>query len=170
MRRLLGRKAVTIIAAIMSFTAIPAVGIVATATPAAALDHYICNSSGNFYCIGDPGTLSNGDRLVLSAQGRLITESAQGYTCCGGYPVYRLKFVADPSQCVGVPDANYNVTVRNCSGGNNSNVNWAKEPGTSELKWWNATKGNFLGSDNQRGDPLFIATSCTAGCYFQWQD
>jgi hypothetical protein len=62
MRRLLGRKAVTIIAAIISLTAIPATGIVATATPALASVH-ICNVAGIHGCIGSD-SLNNGDPVT----------------------------------------------------------------------------------------------------------
>jgi hypothetical protein len=89
-----------IVAAIISSTAIPAVGIVATAAPALAAAT-ICNSFGNQYCAGDPNTVNNGDPVVLTLDGRQIDEVAQHFTCCGGHEVYRLHFAAAPTQCIG---------------------------------------------------------------------
>jgi hypothetical protein len=172
MRRLLGRKAVTIIAAIISFTAIPGGAVVATATPAAAVTPvYICNVTGQDGCVAAP-TLANGNPVTLTNAhgGRLINELWQGYTCCGGYKVYRLQFNALQSQCVAVGTSN-NVTIRDCSGGNDSNASWAKVPLGSVWTWFNVTKQQYLTSNNQVGDQLFTANyGCSPACYQRWNN
>ncbi len=166
MRRLLRCKAVTIIAAIICFTAIPAAGIVATVTPALASVN-ICNVFGHTYCAGDPGTVNNGDPIVLTVSGRQFNEADQGFTCCGGFEVFRLQFAADTTQCMGVTNNTLKVTVRDCSGGNNSNVNWAQVPQSNGVEWLSNTVGGYLASDNTLGDQLFVQSFCT-GCYFKW--
>src|SRR5690349_20657842 len=120
MSGLLRRKTITIIAAIISFTAIPAAGISATATPALAsfTDVNICEASGHF-CVGAP-TIGYGDPVQLTLTGRSFNEADQHFTCCGGYEVFRLQFAADTAKCVGVPDSSTNLTVRECSGGNST--------------------------------------------------
>lgn len=169
MRRLLRHKALTIIAAIISFTAIPAAGIVATATPAlAATGVHICLSSGNG-CIGAP-TIGFGDPVELTAGGRFIVEVPAGFTCCGGLEVFRFQFSADATKCVGVPASTINTTVRACSGGDSTNVNWAEEPqGDGSIIWLNHTVGGFLLSNNIQGDPLFVAITCN-GCFRRWDN
>jgi hypothetical protein len=174
MRKLLGRKAVIIIAAIISVTAIPAAGVVATATPAQAATFNICELNGHNYCIGDPGTVSNGDAVVLTGptEGRLINEVYKGYTCCGGWSVYQLQFVTAPSQCVGVASGAYaNVTVRDCSGGNSNNTNWARRITSSGyVQWLNSnepTYGLLTGRD-KLGSQL-IGAACT-GCFYTWNN
>jgi hypothetical protein len=170
MRRLLRHKAVTIIAAIISFTAIPAAGIVATATPAlAATGVHIClaSSKGNG-CIGAP-TINFGDPVELTATGRLIVEVPAGFTCCGGHEVFHLQFSADATKCVGVPANALNTTVRACSGGDSTNVNWAEEPQSDgSIIWFNNTVGGFLLSDNVQGDQLVLA--CGNGCFIRWNN
>jgi hypothetical protein len=167
MRRPLGRKAVTIIAAIVSFTAIPAAGIVATATSALASVH-ICNVSGNQYCIGAP-TLNFGDPVKLTVSGRDITRVDQGLIY-NIWEVYELKFTADTTKCVGVQDTGSNVTVRACSGGQSNNTYWAKDvQSDGSVKWISTTKNELLASDNGLGDQLFVATACS-GCFFRWSN
>jgi hypothetical protein len=170
MRRPLRHKAVTIIAAIISFTAIPAAGIVATATPAlATIGVHICLRSGNG-CVGAP-TINIGDPVELTATGRYIVEVPAGFTCCGGHEVFRLQFSADATKCVGVPDGSLSTTVRACSGGNNSNVNWAEEPqGDGSIKWFSNTKNGFLSSDNRQGDQLFVGSNGCNGCFQRWNN
>jgi hypothetical protein len=76
MRRLLGRNALTIIAVISSFTAMPAAGLAATATPAlAATGVKICLRSGST-CVGAP-TINFGDPVEATA-GRFIVEVPRG--------------------------------------------------------------------------------------------
>jgi hypothetical protein len=165
MRRLLRRKAVTITAAIVSFTAIPAAGIVATATPALA-SVIICNSSGNQLCIGAP-TIGFGDPVELTATGRNITRADQFLTY-NTFEVYELKFTADSTKCVGVQNANSKVTVRACSGGQSSNTYWARDvQPDGSIKWISTTKNGLLASDNGDFDQLFVAVACS-GCYFRW--
>lgn len=158
MRRLLRRRALTIIAVIISFTAIPAAGIVATATPALA-SVTICNSSGQF-CLGAP-TIDFGNPVVLTVGGRQVTEVYAGFTCCGGHEVFQIQFVADTTKCVGVVDNGTNVTVRACSGGNKSHVNWAEEPQSGGIiEWFSNTKDQFLASDDIQGHQLFTCAFC----------
>lgn len=164
MRRLFGRKAVTIIAAIVSFTAIPAAGIVATATPALA-SNYICTLSFPGGCVGAP-TIGFGDPVELTT-GRLINEVDQGYTCCGGAHVFQFQFAADSAKCVGAVDNGIAVVVRACSGGNEAGVNWAKFIFPAGIEWWNNPRQGFLGTDGIVGNQLFIANSCH-GCGFLW--
>jgi hypothetical protein len=169
MRRLLGRKAVTIIAAIISLTAVPATGIVATATPALASVH-ICNANGTLHgCIGAP-TVNNGDPVVLTASGRDITEVDQHFTYLG-FEVYRLRIdaSANQSQCVGVA-ASGNLTLRNCSGGNSSNVNWAKQEVVGGTVWLlnQSSPTEMITSHNQLGQQLFETTGCTNQCWNLW--
>jgi len=168
MRRLLRRKALTIIAAIVSFTAILAGGIVATATPAQASIR-ICLASANG-CIGAP-TINFGDAVTLEVDGRQINEQGQHFICCGGLHVFRFQFDADHAKCVGMPDGNLNATVRACSGGNNSNVNWAEEPqGDGSIKWFSNTKNGFLSSDNVQGHQLFVGSNGCNGCFQRWNN
>lgn len=167
MRRLLRRKAVTIIAAIVSFTAIPAAGIVATATPALA-SVYICNSSGLF-CVGDPAPVNNGDPVVLTVGGRAITR-VDTFLQFNTWEVFQLQFDANPSQCVGVQNSTSNVTVRNCSGGQNSNTYWAKDvQRDGSVKWVSTTKNGLLASDNTQGHQLFVTVGCS-GCFIRWDN
>jgi len=167
MRRLLRRKAVTIIAAIVSLTAIPAAGIVATATPALASVH-ICNVAGNHYCLGAP-TINFGDPVELTVTGRDITRVDQ-FLQYDSFEVFQLEFTADTTKCVGVPDASNKVTVRACSGGRNSNTYWAKDvQPDGSVKWLSATKNGTLDSDNGVFDQLFVAASCL-GCYLRWSN
>ena len=169
MRRLLRRKALTIIAAIISFTAIPAAGIAATATPApAATGGRICLASGNG-CVGAP-TINFGDPVELTATGRFIVEVPAGFTCCGGHDVFRLQFSADATKCVGVPASGLNVTVRGCSGGDSTNVNWAEEvQSDGSIIWFNNHAGAFLVSDNVQGDQL--VTFCGSNpCFIRWNN
>jgi hypothetical protein len=166
MRRLLGRKSVTIIAAIISLTAIPAAGIVATATPALA-SVTICNVAGIMGCVGAP-TLGNGDPAVLTASGREITRLDQHFTW-NTFEVYRLQFAAAPSQCAGVA-ATGNITLRDCSGGNSNNTNWAREPVSGGFVWISITNDRWLTSQNQLGQQLFISGGCTNSCYTRWNN
>jgi hypothetical protein len=165
MRRPLRRKAVTIIAAIVSFTAVPAGGIVATATPALA-SVTLCNSFGHQYCAGDPGAVNNGDPVVLTQTGRSINLLDQHFTCCGGYEVFRLQLVANTSQCVGVNSQGF-VTLRDCSGGNNNGTNWAHEPaGNGQWFWYSSPWQGFLTSLNRLGADL-VPDGCL-GCEQRW--
>jgi hypothetical protein len=171
MRGLLRSKALTIVAAIVSFTAIPAVGIVATATPALA-SVTICNTFGNRLCVGDPAPVNNADPVVLTVGGRNMTELDQHFTCCGGFEVVRLSFDANPTQCIGVA-ASLNVTVRDCSGGNANNTNWARVPISNGVEWFSNTLNRFLTSDNRLGHQLFASTAdsqrcINGGCFFVW--
>ena len=173
MRRLLGRKSVTIIAAIISLTAIPAAGIVATATPAPAVASVrICLPNFTQGCVG-AATLNNGDKVVLVAShgGRLINELPQGYTCCGGYHVCRLQFNAAPSQCVGVTSL-LTITLRDCSGGNSNNTNWAKKPQSDgSVKWYSPTTLEDLTSHDIIGEQLFSEEDgCDLSCFQRWNN
>ena len=173
MRRLLGRKAVTIIAAIISLTVIPAAGITATAAPALAdVTGTICNSSGHMYCIGAP-TLNNGDPVGLTASGRVIHEIDQGFTVMGGLHVYRLQITATATsstpQCVGVNASNL-ATLRDCSGGNNNNTNWAKDFVAGGIVWINNTIRLNLTSNNALNHQLFLDDDGCMGCYFSWNN
>lgn len=170
MRRLLRRKAIIIVAAaIVSFTAIPAAGIVATATPALASTASLCNVSGHNYC-ADTTTLNTGEPVFLTilASSRLFNKVDQHFTCCGGFEVFRLHFAGDTTKCLGVAGSSLNITVRLCSGGNDSNVNWAQEPQSGGgIKWYSNTKNKFLSSDNALGHQLFVTSGCS-GCYLKW--
>ena len=163
-RGLLRKKAVTIIAAIVSFTAIPAAGIVATATPALA-DVNICLVSGNG-CVGAP-TIDFGNPVELTL-GRDITRH-DTFLQFNGLEVFQLQFTSDTTKCVGVPDNSSKVTVRACSGGQNDNTYWAKDvlPDGS-VKWLSTTKFGLLASDNVQGHQLFICSSCGNGDYIRW--
>lgn len=164
MRKLLRYKAVTLIAAIISFTAIPA-GIVATATPALAAGN-LCNTFGS-YCAGG-ATINIGDPVVLTPTGRVFEEVAQNFKCCGGFEVYQLEFRSNTARCMGIPAGSINVTVRDCSGGNTTNVNWAREPQSDgSVKWLNTQQGGFLASNNVEGQQLFITGGCS-GCFLKW--
>ena len=171
MRRVLRRKVVMIIAAVISFTVIPAAGIVATATPALA-NVNICNSFGAGYCVGAPD-LSYGLPVILEVAGTTGTAihlQRQSWTCCNGSYVYQLQFASDTARCVGVAVDSNEVTVRECSGGDKTNTNWAFEwQSNLTVKWYNTSKNVFLGSDNTLYDQLFVKSSCT-GCYFAWND
>jgi hypothetical protein len=167
MRRLLGRKAVTIIAAIVSFTAIPVAGVVTTAAPALASVN-ICNSFGHKYCAGAP-SLNNGDPVVLTSSGRAITEWDQGFTAFGGMEVFRLQFTAAPSQCMGIA-ASGNITLRDCSGGNSNNTNWAKEFASGGIVWISTTHDTELTSNNALGAQLFEDGPGCSGCYLRWNN
>jgi hypothetical protein len=168
MRRLLRRKAVTIIAAIVALTAIPAGGIVATASPALA-SVTLCNSFGHQYCAGDPGAVNNGDPVVLTQTGRSINLVDQHFTCCGGLEVFQLQLVANTSQCVGVTSDGQFVTLRDCSGGNNNYTNWAHKPaGNGQWYWYSNPLNRYLSSDNVLGDQLFTGTMSCIGCEFRW--
>lgn len=165
MPTILRRRAVTVIAAVISFIAIPA-GIAVTAVPALAASP-ICNSFGNQYCIGAPG-ISSGDPVELTLSGRQINEVAQNFTCCHGHEVYQLQFSADTSKCVGVSSIGL-TTVRDCSAGNASNVNWAKEPQTDgSVEWFSNPMNGFLASDNGLGDQLFVTAAACNGCLLKW--
>src|SRR5262245_50020801 len=136
MRRPLRRRAVTIAAAIISFTA---TGIVTAATPAfARVSSYECNVYGHMYCVDVPAPFGNGNPVVLGSAsgGRLVQGQDMHWTCCGGHEVYRIHFVADTSQCLGVSNSGF-ATVRDCSNGANSEVNWAWVPGSVTGKWEN---------------------------------
>jgi hypothetical protein len=164
MRSPLRRKAVTIIAVIMSFTAIPAAGIVANAAPALASGD-ICLTYGNG-CAGG-ADIDIGSYVVLTSTGRRIDEVAQNYKCCGGYEVFQLRFADNTARCIGV-NGGIGVTVRDCSGGNTAGVNWAREPGSSGIVyWWNNPKQGYLSSDNYLGDGLFVSFS-SSGTYQAW--
>lgn len=170
MRRLLRRKVATIAAVIISFTAIPAAGIVASASPALASTGYLCNGYGSHYC-ADTTSLSYGYELFLTipASGALFNKVDQHFTCCGGNEVYRLEFNQDPARCIGVPDNSTAVTVRECSGGDSTNVNWAELPQPGGGVWWysNSKGGMYLASDNTLGHALFVTYGCS-GCYLNW--
>jgi hypothetical protein len=163
MRRLLGRKTLTIVTAIISLTALPAAGIVTTATPALASVH-ICNVAGNHYCAGAP-TLNNGDPVELTISGRDINEVDQGFTS-GGFEVFRLQFAAATSLCMGVASTG-NITLRACSGGNSNNTNWAREPVSGGIVWISTTLDRWLTSNNGINQQLFVSGGCT-GCYTRW--
>jgi hypothetical protein len=163
------RKALTIIAAIVSFTAIPAAGIAATATPALASIN-ICNTYGGNWCIGAP-TIGIGDPVELTATGRNINLVDRGYTCCGGYEVFQLQFAADTAKCVGFPSSPpVRLTVRYCSGGNSTNTNWALVPGGSDGSTYfgSTTTAGYLSSDNTLGHQLFLGNYMCSGCYLKW--
>jgi hypothetical protein len=170
LRRLLGRKAVTIIVAIISLSTIPAAGVAATATPALAanITGPICNSFGHMYCIGAPN-LSNGSPVVLTSSGRTITEIDQNFKTGNGFEVYRLQITATAnttSQCLDIA-ASGNITLRDCSGGNSNNTNWAKEFATGGIIWISNTTNLNLTSDNALNDQLFkmemAAAAVTSG-------
>lgn len=167
MRRVLRRKAVTIIAAILSFTAIPAAGVVATATPALA-SVKICNTPTGSFCADAP-TLGSGDPVVLTLNGRNFNEADQHFTCCNGHEVFRLEFSANTTLCMGVQDLGVNVTVRACSGGNSTNVNWARFPNSDgSVSWFSNPKNLWLSSDNTQGDQLFVAAMPCSACLNRW--
>lgn len=171
MRRLLGRKAVTIIAAIISLSTILAAGVVATPALAANITGPICNSFGHMYCIGAPN-LSNGSPVVLTSSGRTITELDQNFKTGNGFEVYRLQITATAnttSQCLGIA-ASGNITLRDCSGGNSNNTNWAKEFATGGIVWISNTTGLNLTSDNALNDQLFQDGDGCRGCYFRWNN
>ena len=173
MRGMLRRKTLTISAAIISVGVMAATGVVATATPALAGVNF-CNVFGHNYCIGDSGTVTNGDAVVLTASGRDLNMVDQHFKN-GNDEVYRLQFVANTSQCLGIPgNGSENITVRDCSGGNSSNVNWGMEFDTNGFEWRSTTvtgAGNalYLASDNFLGDQLFVSEldNCP-GCLFKW--
>lgn len=174
MRRLFTRRAVAIAAAVISLTAIPATGIVAPAAPAfgsarAGTSSYECNTYGHMYCLDVPAPFGNASPVVLGASsgGRLIYGQDMGYTCCSGHEVYRIHFVADSSQCLGVSSSGL-ATVRDCSDGNSSQVNWAWVPGSVDGEWENATSRLYLVSDNTLGDQLSVAVPPCPNCYFTW--
>jgi hypothetical protein len=79
--------------------------------------------------------------------------------------VFQLQFSADATKCVGVPDGSLSITVRACSGGNNSNVNWVEEPvGDGTIKWFSNTKGGFLSSHDIEGQQLFVCQGIPVQC------
>jgi hypothetical protein len=176
MRRLLRRKAATIIAAIISLTAIPSAGIVATAVPALASVH-ICNVNGVQGCVGAP-TVNNGDPVKLTVGGRDINLLDQHFKR-GGDEVYRLQFAAAPSQCVGVASSFF-LTLRDCSGGNNNNTNWIRVRVSGGIGWESNTLNNpglnfFMDSTNTLGEQLraggFLnGTNCPSVCYSTWNN
>jgi hypothetical protein len=155
-----------IIAAIV-FAAIPVAGVTASAAPALAAGD-ICNVNGLGYCVGG-ATIGIGDPVTLEPGGRVIDEVAQNFTCCGGWPVFQLKYNADSARCVGVAATSNNVTVRDCSGGASSNVNWAREDMGSYVIWFNKQGGGILTSHNIEGQQLFVVpTPCTQSCFDKW--
>jgi len=167
-RRLLRCKAVTIIAAIVSLTASLAVGSVATAVPALA-SVQICNVAGNHYCIGDPNGVNNGDPVVLEPVGRDITR-VDTFLQYETFEVYQLQFVANTSQCVGVQNSTKWVTVRDCSGGQNSNTYWGRAvQGDGSVKWVSTTKGVVLVSNDGYAQQLWVGNACN-GCYIRWSN
>jgi hypothetical protein len=169
MRRLLRRKVVTIVVAIISFATIPAAGIVAPASPALASSGSLCNGYGYHYC-ADTTDLSYGSYLFLTipASGALFNKVDLHFTCCGGHEVYRLQFAQDTARCIGVPGSSTAVTVRECSGGNSTNVNWAEFPQSGGgVQWFSNSKNMWLASDNHLGHSLFVTTGCS-GCYLNW--
>src|SRR5215831_5827056 len=165
MRRLLGRKAVTIIAAIVSLTAIPSAGIVASATPALASIH-VClqNTQG---CAGAP-TVNVGDPVKLTVSGRDINLIHHQF---GASTVYQFQIVANPSQCLGI-SGGFNIDLRNCSGHESNNTDWEKIVGNftgiawqsnSLFDWW-------LDSDGIIGHQLIAGgfrggNNCAPPCY-----
>jgi hypothetical protein len=167
LHRLLRHKAVTIIAAIIAFAAIPVAGVTATAGPALAAGN-ICNINGHGYCAGG-ANIGIGDPVTLESGGRVFEEEAQNFTCCGGWPVFQLQYAANPARCMGVAATSNNVTVRDCSGGDSSHVNWAREQFGGYVEWFNNHGGGFLTSHNIPGQQLFVVpTPCTQSCYFKW--
>jgi hypothetical protein len=174
-RRMLRRRALAITAAIISLAVIPVTGAVVTASPAWAVSGNLCNLFGqNNYCAGVPGTVANGDHVVLTVLGRDINFKDQGFKN-KNQEVYRIQFVADTSQCLGIPANGVNITVRDCSGGNGSNVNWAMEFDTNGYEWRSTTVTGpggatfYLASDDDLGDQLFVSErdNCP-GCLFKW--
>ncbi|HLK76804.1 MAG TPA: hypothetical protein VKU77_24565 [Streptosporangiaceae bacterium] len=165
MHRLLRRKAVTIVAAIITFAAIP-VAITVTAGPALAAGD-ICNVNGLGDCAGG-GSIAIGAPVTLESGGRVFNEVAQNFTCCGGWPVFQLQYNENPARCMGVAATSNNVTVRDCSGGDRSRVNWAREDFGSYVEWFN-NRGGLLTSHNIPGQQLFVVpTACTQNCFFKW--
>jgi len=159
------------VAAIISFAAIPAAGIV-TASPAQASTGFLCNGNGNNHYCADTLDLSYGTHLFLTipASGADFNKVDQHFTCCGGHEVYQLKFVQDTARCVGVAAGSTAVTVRECSGGNSTNTNWAEFPQSGGgVQWFNNPTNQWLASDNHLGHGLFVTFGCT-GCFLNWFD
>lgn len=172
MRRVLRHKAVAIIAAVVSVNAIP-VGIVATATPALASSPTICTAFGHHLCIGAPA-LRNGHPVQSTPNGRQITLVDQHFKF-QRKEVYRLRFAAAPTLCVGATNATseskpVRSTLRDCSGGNQANVNWVEVPQSGDsVKLLSITWGAYLTSLNARNGQLLL-TNCDncKGVYRTW--
>src|SRR5262249_17333909 len=103
----------------------------------------------------------------------LFSRLCAGYsdfTCCGGLHVYQLQFRNNTARCMGLPAGSGEVTVRDCSGGDTTNTNWAKGPvGSGEEMWENTSLKVYLASHDIDGDQLFVTTtSCSPGCFLKW--
>lgn len=179
MRRLFRRKVLVTLAALISFTTIPAAGIVATATPAMA-STTICEASGNNRCIG-AASLSSGAAAVnaMPASGRQFNFVDKGFTCCGGFEVRQLQLAAAPTLCLGIhldpTHAGDLITLRNCSGGNSNGTNWIRitDSTTATVRWSNTSEDTttFLTSDDVLGSQLSVLSLGCSGspnCFQRW--
>jgi hypothetical protein len=177
-RRLLRRKAVITLAAILSFTAIPAAGIIATAGPALAAPGPFCNPGGNMFCIGTAGLTSGTPvTLAMKANARTLALSDKHFTCCNGHEVYQLQVVNAPTLCLGIHIGQTlpSITLRDCSGGASNGTNWAMEPlGAGAFNWEEpSSNGILLTSDNVLGHQLEAEeVGCGGGtnCAQKWTD
>jgi hypothetical protein len=141
--------------------------LAASPSATAATSAHICLAFGNGACVGAP-TLNNGDPVELTADGRQINLLDQNFTCCGGLEVYRLQLAAAPSLCLGQTQF-ATVTLRNCSGGDASLVNWALSPqADGTIEFINRPNGGVLTSPgDQLGTQLTVTSGCN-GCFLKW--
>lgn len=119
-------------------------------------------------CVGAPN-LGNGDPVELTGVGRELNFVDQGFKCCDGtMEVYRIQLSAAPTQCLGETQK-ATVTLRNCSGGNASMVNWARAPQSNgNIEWLNRPLGGVLTAPGDNlGEQLTVTDGCT-GCLLQW--
>jgi hypothetical protein len=136
----------------------------ATAAPVIAANDingvHICLVNGSHGCVGAP-TLGSGDKVELTSDGRVINELDKGLG------TYKLQFDADHSKCVGVASSR-NITVRDCSAGESSNVLWEREKTSNGVYWVNEGIYGSLGSDNTIGHQLYDCPNQCNGWYSLW--
>jgi hypothetical protein len=135
------------------------------ATPAFASDInnvHICLVHGTQDCVGAP-TLGSGDKVELTSSGRTINELDKG----NGF--WRLQFDADHTKCVGVASSR-NLTVRDCSEGAASNVDWGRFSVSGGINWSNSSLLGLMGSDNTPGDQLVDCLGSCSGLFELWDN
>jgi hypothetical protein len=148
--------------------------VIAVQAPALA-SVKVCTAAGNKWCLS-AYSLAAGTPIVNDT-GRNIILQDQGHTS-GGYEVYRMVFSSDQTKCVGL-SSNGLAEVRDCSGGDNSYVNWQNDR-VGGISLWHNTRfsytncvtpndpGSFLTSDNSLGDRVYCSGNFRSGDYIAW--